>query len=105
MSVTGSGIYVATDPDQESKGYYRVGKTANISSTIKQLNNARAQKDFKLVCFYPCADLKKIEDFIKSAMKKKYIPNSTDWVSLPDEKALSKAVNTIESLVEIVNDE
>lgn len=105
MSVNGPGIFIATDPDQEKDGLYKVGKTANIASTISQLNAARANKDFKLVGFFSCIDLKKIDEFIKSAMKKKYIPNNTEWIKLDDNAALFKVVQTVETLVEIVNNE
>ena len=99
----GSGVFIVTDPDQEKVGLYKVGKTSKMETTIIQLNAARAAKDFKIVQFYPCEDLKQLEDFVRKALKSKYIPNSTEWVKV-DEKGLSKIQNTIESLCDIVNE-
>lgn len=98
-----AGYYVVTDPQQEKDGYYRVSKTANMSNTLTQLNCARANKDFRIVKFYPVSDLKKAEEFIKSALKKKYIPNSTEWVKIDDQAGLSKVLSTLETLIDIVN--
>jgi hypothetical protein len=100
--VSGAGYYIVTDLDQEKNGYYKISKTANITITMTQLNAARANRDFKLIKFFPVSDLKKAEDFIKSALKNKFIPNSTEWVKL-DESALMKTQITIETLVDIVN--
>lgn len=97
------GYYIATDPDQEKQGFYKVSKTANISTTMTQLNVSRALKDFKLVKFFQCADIKKAEEFIKSALKKKYITGSVEWIKVDDVAALNKIQSTIETLVDIVN--
>lgn len=104
MTTTGPGFYIATDPSQERDGLYKVASTANISLTMAQLNAARANRDFKLVKFFQVSDLKKASEFIKSALKKKYIPNSTEWIKIDDESVLNKTIATIESLVDIVND-
>ncbi len=104
MSSSGSGwFFIATDPDQEKLGYYKIIKTNNLSTSMIQLNNARALKDFKVVKSFQCSDLKKAEDFIKSAMKNKFVTGSNEWIKLPNDTALPKIVNTIETLVEIVN--
>jgi hypothetical protein len=99
----GSGYFICTDPDQEKLGYYKISKTSNIAQTITKLNSARACKDFKLIKFYPINDLKKMEDFVKSALKNKYIANSTEWVKI-DQSGLNKLSNTLEALADIVND-
>jgi len=104
MSANGAGFYIVTDPSQEKEGLYKVASTANITLTMAQLNAARANRDFKLVKFFHVSDLKKASEFIKSALKKKYIPNSTEWVKVDDEVMLNKTVATIESLIDIVND-
>ena len=102
-NITGSCFFIVTDPDQEKQCLYKVVKTANISSTLLQLNSARAFKDFKIVKFFQCSDLKKAEEFIKSALKKKFIQSSVEWIKL-DDKGLDKTINTIEALIDIVND-
>jgi len=102
-SLTGSGFFIATDEDQQQQGYYKVSKTANITTTLAALNASRALRDFRIVKFFPCSDIKKLEDFVKSAMKTKYIPNSTEWVKV-DEKGLIKVETVIETLCDIVND-
>lgn len=101
---TGSGIYLASDPDQMKQGYYKVAKTANITSTINTLNAARANRDWKLIKFFPCTDVKKLEEFVKSALKKKYISNSTEWIKLEDEASVTKIVAKLETLADITND-
>ncbi len=99
----GSGYYVVTDPDQEKLGIFKVAKTANIATTMLQLNAARSAKDFRIVKFFACADLKKLTEFVESALKAKYIPNSKEWVKL-DDAGLAKVLVTIETLADIVND-
>lgn len=99
----GSGYYIATDPDQEKNGLFKVSKTSKMETTIIQLNAARALKDFRIIKFYPCCDLKALEDFISKALKSKYIPNSKEWVKV-DEAGLNKLQNTMESLADIVNE-
>lgn len=101
----GSGIFVVTDPDQEKLGLYKVGKTANIKNTLTALNAARASKDFKLVNFMPCNDIHKAENFIKQALKKRYVANSQEWIKIEEQAALAKITAQIESLVTITNDE
>ena len=102
-TLTGSGIFIGSEPSQEKECLYKVSKTANINSTLNTLNTSRANKDWKIIKFYPCSDTKKLEEFVKSALKKKYIPNSTEWVKLEDETALTKVINTLETLADIVN--
>ncbi len=102
-SYVGSGYFIASDPDQEKAGLYKVCKTANMTTTITQLNAARANKDFKIIKFFPVTDLKKAEDFIKSALKNKYIPNSVEWIKADTDAALVKVQNIVETLVDIVN--
>jgi len=99
---TGSGIYLGTDPDQEKASFYRVAKTANITTTLAQIQATRAMRDFKIIKFFPVQDLKKAEEFIRSALKNKYLPNSTEWVKT-DENGINKIANTVETLVDIVN--
>ena len=102
-SISGSGVYIVTDGDQEKLGLYKISKTPKIETTMLQLNAARAAKDFKIIKFYPCGDLKQLEEFVFKALKKWYIPNSKEWVKL-DEASLAKICATIESLADIVND-
>jgi hypothetical protein len=102
--LSGSGFYIATDPDQEKNHIYKITKTANITTTLTQLNAARASRDWKVVKFYPCSDIKKLEEFVKGALKKKYIANTTEWVKLEDEVSVTKIINTLEALANIVND-
>ena len=98
-----SGILIVTDPDQEKIGLYKICKTLNSSQTLMALNAARASKDFKIIKFYSCQDLKKSEEFIKQAIKNKLFTGSTEWVKL-DEAGLTKIISTIETLINIVND-
>lgn len=100
-----SVYYIATDPDQESEGIYKVSKSTNLSNTLNILNNARAMKDFKIIKNWPVADLKKAEEFIKSALKSRYINGSTEWIRVPDDATLQKIIMKIETLIGIVNDE
>lgn len=98
-----SGIYIVTDPDQQKNGFYKISKTANIKATMMQLNSARANRDFKLINFFQCSDLKKAEEFIKSALKKRYIQGSLEWIKVDDEQTLNKVLTTVETLIEITN--
>ena len=100
-----SVYYIATDPDQESEGIYKVSKSTNMTNTLNILNNARAMKDFKVIKTWQCADLKKAEEFIKSALKSRYINGSTEWIRVPDDATLQKIIMKIETLIGIVNDE
>jgi|SRR5579872_1807077 len=100
-----SGIFIATDPDQEKNGLYKVGTTINITTTLLQLNMARAYKDFHTIKFIPVSDLKKSNEFLKPALKKKYVSNSTDWIKVEGEENLTKLILTIETLAAIVNNE
>ena len=50
-----------------------------------------------------CTDIKKAEEFVRSALKAKYLPNSTEWVKLDTEAALAKVSGTVETLISIVN--
>jgi hypothetical protein len=99
---TGAGMFIATDPSQEKDGIYKVSKSANITTTLAQLNAARSGRDWKIVKFYPVSDLKKLEEFVKSALKNKFMPNSAEWVKV-DDAGLNKICNTIETLADIVN--
>ena len=99
----GSGIYIVTDGDQEKLGLYKVSKTPKIETTMIQLNAARAFRDFKIIKFFPCGDLKQLEEFVSKALKKLYISGSKEWIKV-DETSLTKICNTIESLADIVND-
>jgi hypothetical protein len=102
-SATGSGYFVATDASQETEGIYKVSKSANITTTLAQLNAARSARDWKLIKFFPVQDLKKAEEFIQSMLKNKYIPNTKEWIKV-DEANLTKILDRMESLVDIVND-
>jgi len=101
--IQGSGFFIATDPDQEKNGLYKVSKTSKIETTIIQLNSARAMKDFKIIQFYPCENLKQLDEFVRKAMKNRYVSNSTEWIKV-DEAGLIKVRNTIESLADIVSE-
>lgn len=100
-----SYYFIASDPDQEKQGYYKVSKSTNLTTTLAALNNSRACKDFKIIKNWPCADIKKAEEFIKSALKNKYVNNSTEWIKITDESLLQKTIAKIETLISIVNDE
>lgn len=100
-----SVYYIATDPDQESEGIYKVSKSTNLANTLNILNNARAMKDFKIIKNWQVTDLKKAEEFIKSALKSRYINGSTEWIRVPDDATLEKTIMKIETLIGIVNDE
>lgn len=100
-----SYYFIATDPDQEKNGYYKVSKSTNLTTTLASLNNCRACKDFKIIKNWPCSDIKKAEEFIKSALKNRYVYNSTEWIKIPDDGLLQKTIAKIETLISIVNDE
>jgi hypothetical protein len=100
-----SVYFVATDPDQERQGIYKISKTANMANTLNVLNNARANKDFKIVKTWQCNDIKKADEFIKSALKSKYINGSTEWIKVPDDATFQKIIMKIETLIGIVNDD
>ena len=70
---TGSGILIATDSDQEKTGLYKVTKTVDANKTLTMLNSARAMKDFKVVSFLSCKDLKKAEDLANHFLELKDI--------------------------------
>lgn len=100
-----SVYYIATDPDQEKVGIYKVSKSTNLTNTLNILNNARAMKDFRIIKNWQCVDLKKADEFIKSALKSRYINGSSEWIRVPDEATLQKMIMKIETLIGIVNDE
>ena len=102
-SSAGNAYVILTDPDQAAQGLYKVTKTANITTTLAALNGARAAKDFRVVKSVPCADLKKLEEFLKSVLKTKLVSGSTEWVRV-DEAGLAKLLTTIETLAGIVNE-
>ncbi len=95
-------LYIVSSPDQEKEGYYKVIKTANITTTLATLNNARALRDFKVIKDFKCSDIKQLEEFLVKALKTRYITNSKEWIKV-DPAGLTKVITTIESLVEIVN--
>jgi len=100
-----SVYFIATDPDQQKQGIYKVSKSTNLTNTLNILNNARALKDFRIIKNWQCADIKKADEFIKSALKSRYINGSTEWIRVPDESALEKIIMKIETLIGIVNDD
>lgn len=102
-SLQGGGMVIITDPDQEKNGYYKVCRTANIQATLTSLNAARACKDIKVLKFFPCSDLKKLGDFVESALKNKFMPGSKEWVKVDSVAAIEKISNTVEALADITN--
>jgi hypothetical protein len=97
------GFFCATDPDQEKDGYYKVARTENIDQTMSTLNASRANRDFKLVRFFPCKDLKQLEEYIKKALKSRFISNSIGWVKV-EANGIDKVLDKIEALVSVVDD-
>lgn len=102
-SAINTGYALFTDPDQGAKGFYKLAKTTNITTTLAALNGSRAAKDFKTIKFFQCSDLKKLDEFLKSALKSKFISGSTEWIKV-DEPGLAKLITTIETLATIVNE-
>lgn len=102
---SGSGYAILTDPDQELQGFYRVIKSTDIQSTIKALNLCRATRDWKVIKFWACSDLKKLEGIIKTGevLKKRLYNGSTEWIKV-DKDGLAKLQKTLESLVFVANE-
>ena len=47
--------------------------------------------------------MKKFEEFVKSALKTRYINDLKEWIKV-DEQGLQKVGSTLETLADIVND-
>src|SRR5438132_4992611 len=104
-STSGAGYAILTDPDQEIHGFYKVLKVSDIQSSLRALNMARASRDWKLIKFWPCTDLKKLESIIKTGevLKKRLYNGSQEWVKV-DKDGLAKLMKTLEALVIVANE-
>jgi hypothetical protein len=109
MSTTthsGAGYAILTDPDQEIQGFYKVTKTIDIQATMRTLNLSRAMRDWKIVRFWSCSDLKKLEGIVKTGevLKKRLFNGSPEWIKV-DKDGLAKLQKTLEALVLVANED
>jgi hypothetical protein len=103
----GCGYAILTDPQQELQGFYKVLKTTDIQALVKTLNLGRADRDWKIIKFWPCSDIKKLEGIIKTGevlKKRLYNALSPDWIKV-DKDGLVKLQKTIEALAAVANDD
>jgi hypothetical protein len=103
---SGAGYAILTDPDQEIQGFYRVTKTTDIQATMRTLNLSRAMRDWKIVKFWSCSDLKKLEGIVKTGevLKKRLFNGSVEWIKV-DKDGLAKLQKTLEALVLVANED
>jgi hypothetical protein len=103
---SGPGYAILTDPDQEIQGFYRVTKSTDIQATLKTLNLSRAMRDWKIIKFWPCSDLKKLEGIIKTGevLKKRLFNGSPEWIKV-DKDGLAKLQKTLEALALVANED